>query len=65
MTFLGIPYHLRTFEVLGSLCKRFGMFKEIADIEPAIGEFSGTSVLVSNCSVNSIPQFLPLVDLGE
>lgn len=64
VTYVGIPCHLRTFEVMNSLCGKFVKVKEIAELGQSLDSLSGVSVLVSNCDVKLIPQFLPLVDLG-
>lgn len=64
VTFVGIPYYLLTFEVMDSLCRRFGNVKSFSPYGPMVGNISGARVMVSNCNVKFVPQFLPLVDLG-
>lgn len=64
VTFLGIPYHLRMYEVMEKLCARFGNVNDHTKYGPTIGGVSGVQMKVKNCDVTSIPQFVPLVDLG-
>lgn len=49
ITFVGIPYHLTTIEVLDSLCWRVGKVLKFADKEPSFGGASGLRVLIKDC----------------
>lgn len=64
VTFMGIPYHLLTYDVMDSLCCHFGKVKEFANLGPSVGGISGMRVKVSNCDVKLVPHFTPFVGLG-
>lgn len=64
ITFVGIPYHLLTFEIMESLCRRFGVMKGFDKIGLEVGKLLGARVKVDMCDVRFIPHFEPLVDLG-
>lgn len=48
ITLLGLPYHLRTFEVLGSICSRFGSLKDVIEGGCAFDNISGVKSSCGN-----------------
>lgn len=65
LVLVGIPYHLTTYETVAFLCGRFGSVVEYGNIGVDMHGKSGVRVKVKVSDARLIPQFLPLVDIGE
>lgn len=65
IVFFGIPYHLATFEVMESLCSRFGKLDSYSKLAISRNGSTCMKVKVVECDVKKIPQFIPLIDLGS
>lgn len=47
-----------------TICRRFGLVNDFAKFRPIVNGCSRARVKVDLCDVKSMPQFVPLMDLG-